>query len=134
MTTEIWIPGFKNETILTIPNNKSLNPSQKSNLIKNLHLYNPPSPRLDYTEISPNQLGQIVDKDKSTIISTRSIMKIGTYDLDKDSFLIGFPIHKRSCPWISPVTISGKNNEVASIHLPGYGNKRIPIFVQNISK
>lgn len=125
MTTEIWVPGFKIETLEIIPNNQRLEPSQKSRLIINLNKYLPPNPRLDYPDLSPNQFGQICDNgDGTTSIRTPSkIIIINPDQIAKEKI-----IHNT---WKIPIKIS--NTSIVSILLPGYGTRK-PILIQNTSK
>lgn len=81
MTTEIWVTGFYDQTLQTIPDGQRLSSAQKSRLIKNLEKYLPPHPRLDYTGLSPNQFGQINDKGNgTTCICTPSKVEINNPD------------------------------------------------------
>jgi len=127
MTTEVWVTNFKKETLECIPDNSRLNPAQKSRLIKNLHIYFPPHPRLDYTGLSPNQFGQIHDKGNGTtcICTPSKVEIVNPNQIPK--------IKIRHNTWKIPETISGTSKEIANIILPGYG-KRKPISLQNTSQ
>lgn len=134
MTTEVWIPGFRQETLITIPDNQRLDSAQKSSLIRNLEKFFPPSNRCTVIALSPQQLGQIKDKINETSISTPSKVVVGTYDPDTQHLNPNLALTRHYRTWNKPITCSG--NTLVGFILPGYSSQkieRVSFLVRNIS-
>lgn len=131
MTTEVWIPGFRDNTLKIIPDGKRLDSFQKSSLILELKLFSPPSGRQDSLELSPIQFGQIIDKFTATSITTKRPVSTGVYDSSSDKFSQITQVIRHVNPWDKPIIIHS-DQEIAAIHLPGYG-KRYSVFIRHLS-
>ena len=127
MTTEIWVTRFRQETLISIPDNGVLSSVQKTKLIQDLNKYFPPPSNYCNTKpLSITQFGRIYDQVDKTSISTTSFVSISNQESPD------IKLRTSTGSWRYPVIIS-QDKEIAGIILPGY-KKISPISIQNVSQ